>query len=125
MCKVFVKERSKARTVMARTRSDESDGSDLSDGPLAVVKLCRASFEEGFEFGGGFATKAGDFSQLFYGGEAHPLDRAEFFEERGFASFANVGKFVENAFGNFAEAQRGVVGVGEAMRFVADALEEF
>ena len=89
------------------------------------TKLCRAGFQEGFQFCGGFATEAGDFGELFDGCEAHALDGAEFFEESGFASLADVGEFVEDAFGNLAEAQGGVVGVGEAMGFVADALEEF
>ena len=82
-------------------------------------------FEESFEFGGGFAAEAGNFGELFDGCEAHALDGAEFFEEGGFASFADVGEFVQDAFGDFAEAKGGVVGVGEAMGFVADALEEF
>ena len=82
-------------------------------------------FEKGFEFGGGFAAEAGDFGELFDGGEAHALDGAEFFEESGFAAFADVGEFVEDAFGDFAEAQSCVVGVGEAMGFITDTLEEF
>ena len=62
---------------------------------------------------------------MFDRGEAHALDGAEFFEKSGFASFADVGEFVEDAFGDFAEAKCRVVSVGEAMGFVADALEEF
>ena len=71
------------------------------------------------------ATESGDFGELFDGGEAHALNRAEFFEESRFAPVADVGEFVEDAFGNFAQAQCRVVGVGKAMGFVADALEEF
>ena len=62
---------------------------------------------------------------MFEGGGAEALDAAEFFEEGGFAAFADAGEFVEDALGNFFEAEFGVVGVGEAMGFVADALEEF
>src|SRR5215213_90994 len=53
------------------------------------------------------------------------LDAAEFFEEGGFAALADAGEFVEDAFGNALEPKLGVVGVSEAMRFVADALEKF
>ena len=61
---------------------------------------------------------------MFDGGEAHALDGAKFFQESGFAALADVGEFVEDAFGDFAEAKGGVVGVGETMGFVAHALEE-
>src|ERR1041384_885099 len=84
-----------------------------------------AGVEEGFEFLRGFAAEAGDFGDLFEGGEAEALDAAEFFEERSFAALADAWEFVENAFGNPLETQLSIVGVGEAMGFVAHALEEF
>ena len=62
---------------------------------------------------------------LFRRRNAHPLHGTEFFEQRRFAPLADVGKFVEDAFRNALETQLRVVGVREAMRFVADALQEF
>src|SRR5215213_4403734 len=94
-------------------------------GNWAWARDVGAGFEEGFEFLGGFAAEAGDFGDLFEGGEAEALDAAEFFEEGGFAALADAGEFVEDAFGNAFEAELGVVGVGEAVGFVADALEKF
>jgi hypothetical protein len=52
---------------------------------------------------------------LFHGGETQAMDGAEFFEQRGFSLFADAGKLVEQAFGDFLEAQLRVVGIGETM----------
>ena len=92
---------------------------------LSSSRDVRARFKEGFQFLGRFAAEAGDFGNLFEGGEAEALDAAEFFQEGSFAALTDAGEFVEDAFGDALEAELRVVGVGEAMRFVADPLEEF
>ena len=52
------------------------------------------------------------------------MDRPEFFEQGRLSLLADAGKFVENALGNLLQPQLRVVGVGEAMRFVAHALQQ-
>jgi hypothetical protein len=82
-------------------------------------------YQEGFQFGGGFAAEAGYFRDPFNGGQPNALDGAKFFEERHFAPIAEVGKLVEDAFGNLTKPQFGVVRIREAVRFVTHALKQF
>lgn len=84
-----------------------------------------AGGEEGFEFFGGFATKSRHGGNFLDAGDLDFLDGSKVLEEGSFAHFAHAGKFVKKALGDFFQAETGVVGVGEAVGFVADALEEF
>ena len=52
------------------------------------------------------------------------FDAAEVGEEGGAALFAEAGKIVEDALADLLRAEVGVIGVGEAVGFVADALEQ-
>lgn len=84
-----------------------------------------AGGKERFKFFGGLASKARHGGDFLNAGELKFLDGSEVFKDGGFAGFAHAGKFVEEAFGDFFQAKPGVVGVGEAVGFVADALKEF
>src|SRR5688500_7073555 len=85
----------------------------------------RTCLQEGFEFLGGLASEAWDLRDLFECGEAQTLHAAEFLEERGLASLTDPREFVQYAFRNSFQAKLRIVGVCEAVRFVAHALKEF
>jgi hypothetical protein len=80
--------------------------------------------KEGVEFGGHLAAEAGNIGDFCGGGGAEFFDVAKVFEQHRAADGAEAGKIVEHAFADFARAQICVVGVGEAVGFVAQALEE-
>ena len=81
--------------------------------------------EEGFEFFGGFVAEARHGGDFLDAGEPEFLDGSEVFKDGGFAVFAHAGEFVEEAFRDFFQAEASVISVGEAVGFVADALEKF
>ena len=81
--------------------------------------------EEGFEFFGGFVAKARHGGDFLDAGEPEFLDGSEVFKDGGFAAFAHAGEFIEEAFRDFFQAEASIVGVGEAVGFVTDALEKF
>ena len=51
----------------------------------------------------GFPAKARHFGDLFDTGDPDALDRAEFFQQRGLAAFADVRELVQHAFGDFSQ----------------------
>src|SRR5438046_5294403 len=55
-------------------------------------------------------------------GQAQALDRAKLLQERRLALLADAGEFVEDAFGDFLEAQLRIVSVSKPVRLVAHAL---
>lgn len=66
-----------------------------------------------------------DFGDFLRCGFADAGDGAEFFQEQGFAAGGHAGAVVEGAFFHAAAVEEFVIAVGEAVGFVADALEEF
>ena len=76
------------------------------------------------ELGGEFTAETGDVGYRGDVGGAEFFDVAEVFEQRRAADGAKAGKIIEHALADFARAQIGVVGVSEAVGFVAQALKE-
>src|SRR5258706_3917325 len=113
----------RARTVCpgrgSSTRTKDEDEHDfLSRGPSG------ARVQKSLQISRHFLAEARDGGELFDGGQAHPLDGAEFLQQGGFAASADSREFIEDAFGNSLQPKLGVVSVGEAMRFIAHALEQ-
>lgn len=80
---------------------------------------------KGLEDGlGGGERNAGEGGELGGCGLANFGDGLEVLEESGFAAWGDAGAVVEEAFAHAALEEEGVVGIGEAVGFVADALEE-
>ena len=61
---------------------------------------------------------------LFHGRFAQALHRTEFPQEQIFPVLAHARTIIENAFADPLLHQQLVIGVGEAMRFIADALKQ-
>src|SRR5208282_217951 len=83
-----------------------------------------AGLEELLQFQRGFSAESRHGGNGFEGGQAEALDGAEFAQERRLALLADAGEFIQDALGEFLESKLGVVGVGEAVGFVAHTLEE-
>lgn len=69
------------------------------------------------------AADAGDGCDFFNGSSFESLDGAEVSEEASASCEGDAGAVVEDAFFNAAVEEELVVGVGDAVGFVADALE--
>ena len=80
--------------------------------------------EKRVQLGGQFATEAGDFGDGFAGCGAELLDVAKMSEQRRPADGTEPRKIIEHALADFTRTEIGVVGVGEAVGFVAQALEQ-
>ena len=81
-----------------------------------------AAAEEGDEFGGEFFAEAPHVEKSGSIRVTDTFNAAEVVEQ-GFATHgAEAGEIVENLLADFAGAEIGVVGVGEAVGFVAQAL---
>src|SRR5947209_14813147 len=84
-----------------------------------------ARLEKSLQIGGDLAAEAGYLGNLLDGCQPEALDGSELFEQDRLALLADAGEFIENAFGNLLQAQLGIIGVSEAVRFIADALQQF
>ena|GEM_PF-3780113 len=76
------------------------------------------------DLGGEFWAEACDLANFVHRCDAQPVDLTEVFQQRGAAHFAQAGQIIQHALPDFFRAELGVIGVGEAVRFVAQALEE-
>ena len=56
---------------------------------------------------------------------ANALNGSELFEQGGFAPLTDIGELVQNALRNPPQPEFGIIGVGEAMRFIPHALQQF
>ena len=65
------------------------------------------------------AAEAGHFGNLVDARLAQTLDGTEPLEQRLLACFTNTGELVQQAFGDAAQPELGVVSVRQAMRFIA------
>ena len=70
-----------------------------------------ARFEKRFQFRGRLPAKAGHARDILRRGQPQPVYRAESFEQRGLALFADAGKFIQDALRNLLQAKLRVVGV--------------
>lgn len=66
---------------------------------------------------------AGDGGEFFYLCFSYSGDGFEFFQQSCFSGFAHAGALVEFAFLYASAEQDFVIDIGEAVRFVTDALE--
>ena len=82
------------------------------------------SLKEAVDILGQFGTNALRGGNLFYGCFAEPIDGAEPAQEQILPVLTHSWAIVENAFTNPLLHQQLVVSVGEAMRFVSNALEQ-
>src|SRR5258708_2807928 len=89
----------------------------------AKVSLLGAR-QEGVQLAGEFFAEAGGFGDLLRGGGAEFVERTEVREQRDAADRTEAGKIVENAFLDLPRAEIRVVGVGEAVRLIAQPLQQ-
>src|SRR5262249_45237136 len=93
---------------------------------LAVHRepLSRARVEEVVDLARGFSADSGHFGEI---GRRCPLDRlegSEMVEQRAFAGRADAGDFLQSRLADIAPAANAVRAYREAMRFVAQPLDE-
>src|SRR4051812_15213629 len=62
-----------------------------------------------------FPAETRNFRNLFHRRETDALDRAEFYQQRGFAPLADIGELIENAFRDAFQAELRIVSIGEPM----------
>jgi len=65
-----------------------------------------------------------DLLDFLHGGFSQAGNAAEVLHERGSPGFPHAGELIEDRFPDLPAAQVGVEGIGEAMGFIPDALEE-
>jgi hypothetical protein len=87
-------------------------------------ELLRRWLQKGAQFLGQLSPEARDLGDFGGGRGAEFLDAAKMYEEGGAAFFAEAGKIIEHALADFFRAKVRIVSVGEAVRFVAETLED-